>query len=116
MGQQPLRDIIKTKEGRQRMQPFADAYGIYYFDTAAHYCHRNQPGGRAMFYNTTGRNMLIRLLTNYMGDDGWLRYIHWHFMSDDGTPDSFLARSLKSPDDAWIITDGAPTASSAKAM
>ena len=92
MGQQPLRDIIKTKEGRRRMQPFADDYGIYYFDTAAHYCHRNQPGGRAMFYNTTGRNMLIRLLTNYMGDDGFLRYIDWHFMSDDGMPDSFLAQ------------------------
>ncbi len=90
MGQTPLRDVIKTKEGRARMQPFADDYGIYYFDTAAHYCHRNQAGGRAMFYNTTGRNMLIRLLTNYMGDDGWLRYIDWHFMSDDGTPDSFL--------------------------
>lgn len=92
MGQPPLRDTIKTKEGRRRMQPFADDYGIYYFDTAAHFCHRNQPGGRAMFYNTTGRNMLIRLLTNYMGDDGFLRYIDWHFMSDDGTPDSFLAQ------------------------
>ena len=34
--------------------------------------------------------MLIRLLTNHMGDDGFLRYIDWHFMSDDGTPDSFL--------------------------
>ena len=92
MGQRPLRDVIRTKEGRMRMAPFADDYGIYYFDTAAHYCHRNQPGGRAMFYNTTGRNMLIRLLTNYMGDDGWLRYIDWHFMSDDGAPDSFLAQ------------------------
>ena len=92
-GQQPLRDIIKTKEGRRKeCSPLPMIMASTILTPLPTIAHRNQPGGRAMFYNTTGRNMLIRLLTNYMGDDGFLRYIDWHFMSDDGMPDSFLAQ------------------------
>ena len=47
-------------------------------------------GNNPIFYNTTNRNLLIRVVTNWMGDDGWLRSIDWHFSNTEA--DSFFEK------------------------
>ena len=83
----PMRDNILDENMRRRLEPFKNRYNVYYLDYASHYCGQGE-GRNPIFFNTTNRNLLIRVLTNWMGDDGWLRKIDWHF---SGTgPDSFL--------------------------
>lgn len=87
LGGKPFRDSILDPDMRKRLEPFKNKYGVYYEDYAMHYCGLGT-GGNPMFYNTTSRNLMIRMVTNWMGDDGWLRSIDWHFSSNEA--DSFF--------------------------
>ena len=42
-----------------------------------HYSSLNMPGCRAIFYNFHARNYILRMLTNWMGDDGFLKKFYW---------------------------------------
>ena len=87
LGNAPFRNQILDENQRKRLEPFKNKYGVYYEDFAGHYCGQGV-GGNPIFYNTTSRNLLIRVVTNWMGDDGWLRAIDWHFSSQEA--DSFF--------------------------
>lgn len=56
-----------------------DHYGMKYHTMARHYfdCHQNQSG--ALFYNTTARDLVLRTVTNWMGDAGLVVKFGWKF-------------------------------------
>lgn len=54
-----------------------DPYNMYYHDTAMHYCNLNIPNARPYHFNTTCRNQILRMVTNWMGDNGAVRSISW---------------------------------------
>jgi hypothetical protein len=58
---------------------FRDQYGNYLPLQSMHYGGRNIPGSRMVFYNSTAANHIIRMVTNYIGDAGFVTKYHWHF-------------------------------------
>ena len=56
-----------------------DHYGMKYHTMARHYfdCHQNNSG--ALFYNTTARDLVLRTVTNWMGDAGLVTKFGWEF-------------------------------------
>jgi hypothetical protein len=58
---------------------FRDRYGIYLDERAIHYGGRNIPGSRMVFYNNTASNHITRMITNYIGDKGFVTRIRWYF-------------------------------------
>lgn len=56
---------------------YRDQYGQYLDQTALHYGGRNIPGSRAVFYNHTLAYMLMRVVTNYVGDYGRISRLQW---------------------------------------
>lgn len=58
-----------------------DAYGQKLHFMARHYSYCRVPGARAVFYNFTARNFLMRMVTNWMGDDGFIRAFKWRFQN-----------------------------------
>ena len=54
-----------------------DPYGMYYHDTALHSTNLNIPNARPYHFNTTCRNQILRMVTNYMGNEGQVRAIGW---------------------------------------
>ena len=54
-----------------------DPYNMYYHDTALHYCNLNIGAARPYHFNTTCRNQILRMITNWMGDAGQVRSIGW---------------------------------------
>ncbi len=58
-----------------------DAYGQKLNFMARHYSYCRVPGARAVFYNFTGRNFLLRMISNWMGDDGFIRVFKWRFQN-----------------------------------
>ncbi len=58
---------------------FRDRYGQYLDLTALHYGGRNIPGARALFYNNTAAQFIARMITNYIGDAGFVTRIGWVF-------------------------------------
>ena len=85
----PMRDNLLDPDMVRRLEPFKNKYNVYYLDYASHYCGQGV-GNNPIFYNTTNRNLLIRVVTNWMGDDGWLRSIDWHFSNTEA--DSFFEK------------------------
>lgn len=69
----------KRKMVKNARTLFRDRYGNYLFDYAMHYGGRNIPGSRAVFYNDTGCKHIIRMLTNYIGDGGFITRVCWRF-------------------------------------
>lgn len=70
-----MRDFIARKE----YPPFLvqDRYGMWYNGGAAHFTDLNIPGGRAYCYNFTPRNLALRMVTNWMGDEGFVTNVGW---------------------------------------
>lgn len=58
---------------------FRDIYGIYLPLTANHYGGRNIPGARMVFFNNTAAYIIARLVTNYIGDAGFVTKMGWVF-------------------------------------
>ena len=75
-----------------------DAYGQKLPFLARHYSYCRNPKVRAVFYNFTARNFILRMLTNWMGDDAFLRSFRWRFqnlfscMSENRPGEDILAR------------------------
>lgn len=70
-----LRDQIK--KGAKEL--FHDPLGQYYSSIALHLTGRNIPGSRMVFYNDTAAKHVTRLVTNYIGDAGFVTRIGWMF-------------------------------------
>lgn len=58
-----------------------DAYGQKLHFMARHYSWCRVSGARAVFYNFTARNFIMRMVTNWMGDDGFIRAFKWRFQN-----------------------------------
>ena len=56
---------------------FRDQYGQYLDQTALHYGGRNVPGARSVFYNHNAALLLTRVVTNYIGNAGYLSRLQW---------------------------------------
>ncbi len=73
-----------------------DAYGQYLHMIARHYSYCRNPKSRAVFFNFTGRNFILRMVSNWMGDDGFIRRFNWRFqnlfkcMSDNRPGEEYL--------------------------
>lgn len=73
--------------GKEWMQPptgdlYKDEYGRYHFDILGRGFNpragvADHPNARSSFQNTIGRNFCTRLVTNWMGDDGFLHKMCW---------------------------------------
>lgn len=71
-----IREILES--GGELMK---DPLGMYQQFTARHYCGCNLPGNHAVFYNFTARDFITRMVTNWMGDDGFITHIGWRFQN-----------------------------------
>lgn len=69
--------IRKAMTSGQMFGLVQDPYGMYYHDTALHTCNLNITGARPYHFNTTCRNQILRMVTNWMGDQGQVRAIGW---------------------------------------
>ncbi len=71
------RKFLRDKEKRKTC--FRDGNGNYLFETALHLGSRNIPGGRMAFYNDTAGHHVLRTVTNYIGDRGYVTRYCWRF-------------------------------------
>lgn len=67
MAMLPLREV--DKEAQKEL--YKDEYGVYHWTLEDHYVGRN--GRRSTHYMAFGKQVMARLITNWMGDDGWLK-------------------------------------------
>lgn len=58
---------------------FRDRFGQYLSGVSQMYGGRNMPGERALMYNSTAAMLVRRMLTNYVGDAGFVTRIGWVF-------------------------------------
>lgn len=73
-----IRDVMLNRPETVKAW-YRDCYGNYLPDTALHYGARNIPGSRMVFFNGTACNASMRLLTNYIGDQGLVTRVCWKF-------------------------------------
>ncbi|MGI5935945.1 MAG: hypothetical protein ACOX7I_03955 [Oscillospiraceae bacterium] len=78
MSMPDARGFIEAGMGGELM---TDRYGQKIHFIARHYSYCRIPGARAVFYNFTARNFILRMVTNWMGDDGFLRAFKWRFQN-----------------------------------
>lgn len=58
-------------------QVSTDAYGVYHLMEEGHFGDSGTAGRMPIYYMAFGRNHMVRMVTNYIGDDGWLRKFEW---------------------------------------
>ena len=71
--------IRETMEAGEELM--TDAYGQKLPFMSRHYSYCRKPGARAVFYNFTARNFILRMITNWMGDDGFITGFKWRFQN-----------------------------------
>jgi hypothetical protein len=88
-----VRDLILAGE-----EVMTDSYGQKLPFLARHYSYCRNAQARAVFYNFTARNFILRMITNWIGDDGFLCGFKWRFqnlfacMSDNEPGKEFLSK------------------------
>lgn len=75
-GMPAVRDMILGGEALMM-----DSYGQKLNFMGRHYSYCRNPKARAVFYNFTARNFILRMVTNWMGDDGFLTAFKWRFQN-----------------------------------
>lgn len=71
----PMREQLKNKDRLPGLSQ--DAYGVYHLMEEGHFGDSGTAGRMPIYYMAFGRNHMVRLVTNYIGDDGWLRKFEW---------------------------------------
>lgn len=69
----PMREQLKTMDKEQGV----DSNGIYHIMAEGHYSSAGMSGRIPIHYMAFGRSLMARLVTNYIGDDGWLARFSW---------------------------------------
>jgi acyl dehydratase len=96
----PIRDMRKKAPGALLIDPVTNVYhhGIesHLLDRAAQYTGQNKSmmlgRTRAAHYAVQGRNMMVRLVTNWMGDDGFIRKFKWRYLAATYIGDTLIGR------------------------
>lgn len=71
-----IRDQIMNGDTRNM---FKDRFGQYLMGFAGMFGGRNIIGERSVFYNHTGGMLISRMVTNYIGDAGFVTKLGWEF-------------------------------------
>ncbi|MBN1627927.1 MAG: MaoC family dehydratase [Deltaproteobacteria bacterium] len=71
----PMREQLKNKDRLPGLSQ--DAYGVYHLMEEGHFGDSGTAGRMPIYYMAFGRNHMVRLVTNYIGDEGWLRKFEW---------------------------------------
>jgi hypothetical protein len=58
---------------------YRDRYGQLMVQEARHIFNQNNPNYRMLFYNDTPAKIITRMVTNYIGDAGFVTRIGWDF-------------------------------------
>lgn len=66
----PMREALKNKSSLVGLTQ--DDYGVYHLMEEGHFGDQGVEGNVPIFYMAYGRSVMVRELTNYAGDDGWL--------------------------------------------
>ena len=66
-----MREQLKNKDRLVGLKQ--DKYGVYHLMEEGHFSEAGMNGNMPIFYMAFGRSLMVRLVTNWMGDDGWLR-------------------------------------------
>lgn len=82
-----LRDEILNNKLRPMMP--TDQYNMHYNDWAMHFCSLNIPNARPYYYNTTCRNQILRMVTNWMSDAGLVASVSWRLGQEHRGVDDF---------------------------
>lgn len=69
------RDALRSKEFLKTV--YRDRLGNYFNDAYQHYCTRNIPGARSLWYNDTAARLVARTLTNFVGTKGRVSKFSW---------------------------------------
>lgn len=69
----PMREQLKTIDKEQGM----DHNGIYHIMAEGHYSNEGIPGRIPIHYMAFGRSLMARLVTNFIGDNGWMTRFSW---------------------------------------
>jgi len=71
-----VRDLILSGE-----ELMTDSFGQKLPFLARHYSYCRNTQARAVFYNFTARNFILRMITNWIGDAGFLCAFKWRFQN-----------------------------------
>lgn len=66
----PMRNILRQTNGNGLIK---DEMGIYHLFEEAHFASSAGTDGHVIHFQVFGASLMARLLTNYLGDDGWLK-------------------------------------------
>lgn len=68
----------QVEEGWDMM---TDAFGQKLCFMGRHFSYCRNPKARAVLFNFTGRNFILRMVSNWMGDDGFIHIFKWRFQN-----------------------------------
>lgn len=71
MSQPPMREQLKHKDNLEGLKQ--DRHGVYHLMIEGHFSEAGMGGGAPIHFMAFARNEMVRAVTNYIGDDGWLR-------------------------------------------
>lgn len=80
-----------------------DPYNMYYHDTAMHYCNLNIGAARPYHFNTTCRNQILRMVTNWMGDAGQVRAIGWRLGEEQKADEAWNKWPEGFARESWLL-------------
>jgi len=91
-GRIPLRELRKISPGAVVTDPVT---GVTHSDAEKHFSDRiAQLRGipRAFHFGGLARQLMLRAVTNWMGDDGFIRYFSWRHMQQSFIGDTYIGR------------------------
>jgi hypothetical protein len=75
MSQPPMREQLKNKDRLEGLKQ--DRYGVYHLMIEGHFSEAGMGSGTPIHFMAFARNEMVRAVTNYISDDGWLRNFTW---------------------------------------
>lgn len=71
----PMREQLKNKDSLNGLKK--DEYGVYHLMIEGHFSEAGMGGSMPIHFMAFGRSLMARLITNWIGDDGWLSKFGW---------------------------------------
>lgn len=71
----PMREQLKNESQLNGLKQ--DEYGVYHLMVEGHFSEAGMGGSMPIHYMAFGRSLMARLITSWIGDDGWLSKFSW---------------------------------------